>query len=211
MSSDARELSGVKLTVKAGLEHFRNRVVLVETDNKVTQAYINYLGGRSVFLNSIAGGLWSMCYRAHILLVAVHGLGKAHVRADRLSRTIVSPAGSTITLTSVSSRRSSRSSTVGTARTQWTSSQLGTTDCSIVMCRGGPARRQSPSMHSCSCSRARTRPASPPVACIPRLLREVLRRQVTVTVVAPNWQAAWRPDLNRLLLEPPLRLPNHSI
>ena len=36
MSSSARDLSGVKLTVKAGLEHFRNRVVLVETDNKVT-------------------------------------------------------------------------------------------------------------------------------------------------------------------------------
>ena len=49
MSSNARELSGVKLTVKAGLEHFRNRVVLVETDNKVTQAYINHLGGRSLF------------------------------------------------------------------------------------------------------------------------------------------------------------------
>ena len=35
MSSNARELSGVKLTVKAGLEHFRNRVMLVETDKKV--------------------------------------------------------------------------------------------------------------------------------------------------------------------------------
>ena len=45
MSSNARELSGVKLTIEAGLEHFRNRVVLVETDNKVTQAYVNHLGG----------------------------------------------------------------------------------------------------------------------------------------------------------------------
>ena len=45
MSSNAWELSGVKLTVKAGLEHFRNRVVLVETDNKATQAYIIHFGG----------------------------------------------------------------------------------------------------------------------------------------------------------------------
>ena len=37
MSSDAQELSGVKLTIKSGLEHFRNRVVLVEIDSKVTQ------------------------------------------------------------------------------------------------------------------------------------------------------------------------------
>ena len=86
MSSNARELSGVKLTVKAGLEHFRNRVVLVETDNKVTQAYINHLGGRSLFLNSIARDLWSMCYQAQILLIAVHRPGKVNVRADRLSR-----------------------------------------------------------------------------------------------------------------------------
>ena len=54
MSNNARELSNVKLTVKAGLDYFCNGVVLVETDNRVTQAYINHLGGSSLFLNSIA-------------------------------------------------------------------------------------------------------------------------------------------------------------
>ena len=49
MSSNAQELSGVKLTVKAGLEHFRSRVVLMETDNKVTQAYINHVGAGLYF------------------------------------------------------------------------------------------------------------------------------------------------------------------
>ena len=86
MSSNARGLSGVKLTVKGGLEHFRNGVVLVETKNKVTHAYNNHLGGRSPFLNSIGRDLWSMCYRAQILLVAVHRPGKVNVRADRISR-----------------------------------------------------------------------------------------------------------------------------
>ena len=73
--------------VKAGLERFRDRVVPVETDIsvKVTQAYINQLGGRSLFLNSIARDLWSVCYQAQILLVAVHCPGKVNVRADRLS------------------------------------------------------------------------------------------------------------------------------
>ena len=56
MGSDAQELSSVKLIVKARLKHFRNRVVLVETDNKVTQAYINHVGGRSVVLKSIDKG-----------------------------------------------------------------------------------------------------------------------------------------------------------
>ena len=50
-----------------------------------------------------------------------------------------------------------------------------------------------------------------PMACIPRLLREVLRQQVTATLVTPDLQAAWRPYLNLLLLEPPLWLPSHSI
>ena len=57
MSDNAWELSGVKRTVKAGLEHFRNRVVLDETNNKVTQAYIHHSWGRSPFLSSIAGDL----------------------------------------------------------------------------------------------------------------------------------------------------------
>ena len=59
---------------------------LVEIDNKVTQAYIDHPGGRSLFLNSIAQDLWSMCYLAQILLVAVHRPGKVNVRAHRLSR-----------------------------------------------------------------------------------------------------------------------------
>ena len=54
MSSNARELSGVLLTVQAALSALRNKQVLVETDNKTTQAYINHLGGRSRFLDSIA-------------------------------------------------------------------------------------------------------------------------------------------------------------
>ena len=45
-------------------------------------------------------------------------------------------------------------------RTQGTPLQLGPTGCSIVMCHGGPTRRQLPSTHSCSRSRARTRTAA---------------------------------------------------
>ena len=82
MSSDARELSGVKLTVTAAMPSLRGRVVLVETDDEVTHAYINHLGGRSPFLNSIARDLWSMCYHADILLVAVHRPRKVNVQAD---------------------------------------------------------------------------------------------------------------------------------
>ena len=59
--------------------------MLVETDNKATQAYINHLGGRSRFLNNIARALWLLAYK-NILLTAVHRPGKQNQRADLLSR-----------------------------------------------------------------------------------------------------------------------------
>ena len=94
MSNNARELSGVKLRVKAALPSLRGQVVLVETDNKVTHAYIDHLGGRSLFFNSITRDPWSMCYQAQTLLIALHRPKKVNVRATDCL------AGSTTTPTS---------------------------------------------------------------------------------------------------------------
>ena len=52
----------------------------------ITKAYISHLGGQSPFLSSIAQNLWSMCYQAQILLIAVHQPKKVNVQADRLLR-----------------------------------------------------------------------------------------------------------------------------
>ena len=201
MSSNARELSGVKLTVKAGLEHFRNRVVLVETDNKVTRAHTNHLGGRSLFLNSIAQDLWSMCYKAQILLVAVHRPGKVNVRADRLSRwkqdhtdIRLKPA----VFHQIDQRYGPHSVDLFATRdnalldrfVSWRPDPSAIAVDAFMF----PMKGENPYCF-------------PPVSCIPRLLREVLRQQSTITLVAPDWQAAWRPDLNRMLIDPPLRLP----
>ena len=46
----------------------------------------------------------------------------------------------------------------------------------------------------------------PPVACIPRLLQEVLHQQATVSLVAPDCAAPWMPDLRRMLIAPTIRL-----
>ena len=62
MISETEELFGFNLTIKANLEHFRNRVVLVKTDDKVTHGYIDHLGARFVFLSGIAHDRSSMCY-----------------------------------------------------------------------------------------------------------------------------------------------------
>ena len=180
-------------------------MVLVETDNKVTQAYINHLGGRSIFLNSIARDLWSMCYRAHILLVAVHRPGKVNVRADRLSRW----------------KHDHTDIRLSKAAFEIVDRRYGPHSVDLFATRDNRLLPRYVSWHpdpSAVAVDAFLFPLKgenpycfPPVTCIPRLLREVLRQQVTVTLIAPDWQAAWRPDLDRLLLDPPLRLPTDSI
>ena len=85
-SNNARELSGLLLTVQAALPSLRNKQVLVETDNKTTPAFINHLGGRSRLLNGIARRLWSMAYGNGILLTTVHRPGKVNQGTDLLSR-----------------------------------------------------------------------------------------------------------------------------
>ena len=61
ISSNARELSGVLLTAQAASSALRGKQVLVETDNIITQAYVNHLGCGSPFLNNICQKLWSLC------------------------------------------------------------------------------------------------------------------------------------------------------
>ena len=110
MSGIAWELLRVKLTIEAGLKHFRSGVVPVLTNNELSQAYIDHLGGRSMFLSNITEDLWSMYYQVHILLVAIRRPGKVSVACTGYLY------GHTTTLTSTS--RSSRLSAVGIGRTR---------------------------------------------------------------------------------------------
>ena len=60
MSSNSRELHAVLYSVMAAAPRLRSSVVLVETDNSTTMAYVNHLGGRSRFLSAVAHRLWSV-------------------------------------------------------------------------------------------------------------------------------------------------------
>ena len=200
MSSNARELSGVLLTVQAALPALRNKQVLVETDNKTTQAYINHLGGRSRFLNSIARRLWTMCYSNQILLTAVHRPGKVNQRANLLSRW--KKDHTDIRLPQACFDRIEQSfgphsvdmfATRDDALLPLFVSWRPDPDSIATDAFMFPMKNENPYCF-------------PPVACIPRLLREVLHQQATITLVAPDWAAPWTPDLRRLLIAPPIRL-----
>ena len=86
MSSNSRELHAVLYSTMAAAPRLRNLVVLVETDNSTTMAYVNHLGGRSRFLSAAAHRLWSVTNSYVITLRAVHRPGVENRRADLLSR-----------------------------------------------------------------------------------------------------------------------------
>ena len=86
MSSNSRELHAVLYSVMAAAPRLRRSVVLVETDNSTTMAYVNHLGGRSRFLSAVAHRLWSVTNSYGITLRAAHRPGVENRQADLLSR-----------------------------------------------------------------------------------------------------------------------------
>ena len=142
-----------------------------------------------------------MCYQAQILLVAVHRPGKVNVRADRLSRW----------------KKDHTDIRLKPAVFRQIDQRYGPHSVDLFATRDNAllnrfvSWRPDPSAIAVDAfmfpMTGENPYCFPPVSCIPRLLREVLRQQSTITLVAPDWQAAWRPDLNRMLIDPPLRLP----
>ena len=200
MSSNGRELKAVLLSVKAAISHLAGHIVLVETDNKVTMAYINHMGGRSRFLHSMARELWLLCHQHSILLQAVHRPGKVNLRADRLSRWTVDHTD--VRLPPSAFQRveqlwgphtvdlfASRHNHLLPRYVSWKPDPEAIAVDAFMF----QLRDENPYCF-------------PPPACIPRLLQEVVHQQATVTLIAPGWQAPWLPDLRRLLLAPPLPL-----
>ena len=183
MSSNTRELSVVLLTVQAALPALRNKHVLVETDNITTRTYVNHLGGRSRFLNNIARQPWKMCYSNCILHTAVHRPGKVNQRADLLSRrkkghTDIRLPSSSFQM--IQHRFGPHSIDLFAIRdnallprfVSWRPDPESVATDAFMF----PMKNENPY-------------CVPPVACIPRLLQEVVHQQATATVVATDWAA----------------------
>ena len=86
MSSNGRESTAVLFLTMAAAHHLTNHVVLVETNNITTKAYINHMGGRSHYLFAIAHRLWHVAHQHSIHLLAVHRPRVINQCADKLSR-----------------------------------------------------------------------------------------------------------------------------
>ena len=82
MSSNSRVLHAVLYSTMAAAPRLKNSVVLVETDNSTTMAYVNHLGGRSRFLSEVAHRLWRVTNQFGITLRAVHRPGVENRREE---------------------------------------------------------------------------------------------------------------------------------
>ena len=86
LSSNAKELLAVLLTLKRLLHLVRNKTVQILSDSVTTCAFINFQGGAIKTLDIIARNIWDLSIRNSITIQAKHLAGKLNSEADRLSR-----------------------------------------------------------------------------------------------------------------------------
>ena len=177
----------------------RNTVVLIETDNIVTKAYINHMGGRKPMLNAIAQDIWKTAHQFGLQLVAVHRPGRLNQRADKLSRWSMDSTDLQL-LPSLFQRANRR---WGPHTVDLFANRLNRQVRRYVSWRPDPFSVANDGL---------TFPLTgenawcfPPEALIQRLLAKLIREQATVTLVAPLWPSKpWWPELQALRIDRPI-------
>ena len=86
LSSNAKELLAVLLTLKSLLHLVRQRSVQILSDSVTVCAMINFQGGAVRTLDILARNIWELAIRNNITIQAKHLAGKLNREADRLSR-----------------------------------------------------------------------------------------------------------------------------
>ena len=86
--SNYREMMAVYLGMRAFKHQIANKVVQVLSDNISTVANINFQGGQSQQLTSVATQIWSEALRNNVTLTAKYLAGSLNIHADYLSREI---------------------------------------------------------------------------------------------------------------------------
>lgn len=89
-SSNYRELMAVLLTMESFLDVLKGKTIQFLSDNISTVAYINFQGGPSQDLTSIAKAIWTLALQNSIAISAIYLAGRDNIQADRLSRLSVS-------------------------------------------------------------------------------------------------------------------------
>ena len=180
-------------------------MLLIETENLVTKAYINHLGGRKPVLSAIARDIRATAHQFGIQPIAVHRPGKLNQRADKLSR-----------WKQDSTDLQLRPDLFKKADRRW-----GPHSIDLFANRLNRQTRRyvswRPDPHSTASDGLRFPLTGENAWCFPsealiqRLLAKLIREQATVTLVAPLWPSKpWWPELQALRIDRPIILPPGS-
>ena len=200
-SSNWRELTAVLLTLQSAAQALKGRVILVETDNNTTKAYINHMGGRSRVLSAIARKLWLTAQRHGFQVQAVHLPGRDNHRADRLSRW--QRDKSDFKMSPAIFRAVDRQ--WGPHSIDLFANRLNNQIPRYAAWRPDP---QAAFVDGLTVPLQRENPwCFPPEGIISSLLAKVIREQATITLVAPLWPSKpWWPTLTALKVGRPIIL-----
>ncbi len=207
LSINCLELLAVTRALQTDTSRWRDKAVMVATDNTTAVAYINHQGGtRSMFLMDLTYDLYDLTLSLGVTLRARHIPGRLNRTADLLSRSsqIVN------TEWTLCSKVASQLWKVwGRPHLDLMATSLTTQLPTFVSPYPDP---QAYAVDAMSCSwEGMDAYVFPPWAMIGEVLNRALHQSCVLTLVVPRWpNRAWFPLLLQLLIDNPVRLPQTS-
>ena len=205
---NAKEVTGAAEGALDTMTYFDlwSEELLIETDNTVTESYVNKMGGRKVLLTCLLWPMFREAYRRGCTITARHLPGVKNLTADWTSREF----GDLI-----EARLRRRIYCMVVSRTRGGDPTVDLfADDSNHRCRCFISRRWTPGSQAITADAENTDWAAlpqgrlyafPPMARIPHALRRVEESGRQVLAILPAWPTAvWWPTMLRLLEETPL-------
>ena len=205
LSQNHKEMLGVFYTLQGFERLLWNKCVLVQTDNTSVMTYLGKgQGGRSNSLSLKAEEILDWCAARHIRLRCVHLAGILNIRADKVSRQYESRSEYKLrpaVFRSLERRWGRHDIDLFAARHNHQTPRYYSRQ-SDSAAAGGDAFLQDWTAH-------RNPYANPPFYLIPQVLRYIRTQRVpAMTLIVPDWGAAWLPDLQELAIDTPMTLPD---
>ena len=204
LHSNARELMAVLLAIHAFLTHLKGKHIRILTDNISTVAYLNHLGGSSNMLNQIATSVWATAFQHNIQISARHLPGTLNIEADALSRYEspyewqIHPVIFQYIDKLWGPHTFDRFASLTNRQLPLYNSLLHDPETSGIDALAQKNWNQHLNW------------VNPPFFILGKVIDLIIQQNAQATIIAPLWPAQpWFHKLKRLLIAPPIRLPNH--
>ena len=206
--SNYRELLTVLLAIKSFKGFIAGKTVQILSDNIVTVAYVNHLGGPCQDLSNLAKSIWSEAFQLDTVIIAKYLAGCQNTAADRLSRLSPHSTYSWSLHPGIFNFLDHRWGPHSCDRFADITNHLCPMYNSLYhdpLSSGVDALAQNDwSRHNNF--------VNPPFKLIPRILDVIIKQKAEATVIAPWWPAQpWFHTLVRLSIQPPFALPKSRL